>query len=92
MRAAIARDMITQLQVENFKSWQETGEMAMAPLTGLFGNNSSGKTAILQLLLMWKQTVESVDRQRVLEIGGDQATRVNLGRFKDIIHQHLLPG
>jgi len=74
--------------------------MAMAPLTGLFGQNSSGKTAILQLLLMWKQTVESVDRQRVLEIGGDcaartlrdRATRVNLGRFKDIIHQHQLPG
>ena len=50
--------MITQLRAQNFKSWQNTGRLQLAPLTGLFGANNSGKTSILQVLLMLKQTVE----------------------------------
>ena len=50
--------MITELRAENFKSWKDTGALRFAPLTGFFGANSSGKTSILQVLLMLKQTVE----------------------------------
>ena len=50
--------MITELRAQHFKSWQDTGALHFAPLTGLFGANSSGKTSILQVLLMLKQTVE----------------------------------
>jgi len=79
--------MITQLRVKNFKSWRDTGELAIAPLTGLFGTNSSGKTSILQVLLMLKQTVESPDRRRVFYLGDDRSL-VDLGTFFDIIHGH----
>ncbi len=80
--------MITRLRMQNFKSWQDTGELEIAPLTGLFGTNSSGKTSILQMLLMLKQTVESPDRRRVLYTGGDERALVDLGTFFDIIHDH----
>ena len=50
--------MITELRAQNFKSWQDTGTLQFAPLTGLFGANSSGKTSILQIPLMLKQTAE----------------------------------
>ena len=50
--------MITELRVQNFKSWKDTGKRQIAPLTGFFGANSSGKTSILPTLLMLKQTVE----------------------------------
>lgn len=83
--------MITQLHIERFKSWKDTGQIRLAPITGLFGTNSSGKTAILQLLLMLKQTTESTDRQRVLH-SGDERAYVDLGTFYDIIYQHQLPG
>ncbi|MFN5855283.1 MAG: AAA family ATPase [Pseudanabaenaceae cyanobacterium] len=63
----------------------------MAPLTGFFGTNSSGKTAILQFLLMLKQTVESSDRNRILHLGGDQYSYVDLGTTYDISHRHELP-
>lgn len=63
----------------------------MAPLTGFFGTNSSGKTAILQFLLMLKQTVESSDRQRILHLGGDRDSYVDLGTTYDISHNHHLP-
>ena len=83
--------MFTQLRIQNFKSWADTGEFRMAPLTGFFGTNSSGKTAILQFILMLKQTVESSDRNRILHLGGDQYSYVDLGTNYDISHRHQLP-
>ncbi len=79
--------MIKELQVKNFKSWKDTGPLQLAPLTGLFGTNSSGKTSILQLLLMLKQTAESTDRKRVLHTG-DANSMVDLGTFRDLIYSH----
>ncbi len=84
--------MFTKLRFQNFKSWEDTGDMGMANITGFFGTNSSGKTAILQFLLMLKQTVESSDRQRILYMGGDSQSYVDLGTSYDLIHQHILPG
>lgn len=83
--------MITRLHLENFKSWQDTGEVRLGKLTGLFGTNSSGKTSLLQFLLMLKQTVESPDRSRVFHTGSD-LTDVDLGTFYDIIYAHQEPG
>lgn len=50
--------MITELSARNFKSWEDTGKLQFAPLTGFFGANNSGKTSMLQILLLLKQTVE----------------------------------
>src|SRR6266481_4277000 len=83
--------MLTKVWANNFKSWKNTGEIKLAPLTGLFGTNSSGKTSLLQLILMLKQTVESSDRSRVLHTG-DKSTYVDLGSFYDLVYQHQLPG
>uniref|UniRef100_B8HK88 DUF3696 domain-containing protein n=1 Tax=Cyanothece sp. (strain PCC 7425 / ATCC 29141) TaxID=395961 RepID=B8HK88_CYAP4 len=80
--------MFTQLRFQNFKSWKDTREIRMAPLTGFFGTNSSGKTAILQFLLMLKQTVESSDRKIIISSNG---AYINLGTTHDFIHQHKLP-
>jgi len=79
--------MLERLSLTNFKCWRRIEQMEFAPITGLFGANSSGKTSILQLLLMLKQTVESPDRAQAL-IFGDERTPVNLGRFKDVAYAH----
>ena len=79
--------MITELSARNFKSWQDTGALHFAPLTGLFGANSSGKTSILQVLLMLKQTAESSDRNRVLHFGDDRSL-VDFGTFHDVLYTH----
>jgi len=83
--------MITELRLENFKSWRHMEKMRMAPITGLFGTNSSGKTSILQLLLMLKQTVDSPDRSQVLNLGDDK-TPIALGAFRDVVFGHEKPG
>ena len=79
--------MITELRAQNFKSWQDTGPLQFAPLTGFFGANSSGKTSILQVLLMLMQTVESPDRNRVLHFGDDRSL-VDFGTFYDLLYTH----
>lgn len=81
--------MITALSIQNFKSWENTGDISLAPLTGLFGSNSSGKTSLMQLLLMLKQTAESADRSLVLHLG-DERSLVELGTFQELLYRHEL--
>ena len=80
--------MITELRAQNFKSWQDTGRLQFAPLTGLFGANSSGKTSILQILLMLKQTVERPPDWNEPLYFGNEESLVNLGNFGTVIHKH----
>lgn len=79
--------MFTSLHIRNFKSWQDTGEIRLAPLTVVFGANSAGKTSLLQFLMLLKQTSESSDRKRVLHLGDDR-TLVELGTFSNLLYQH----
>ena len=76
--------MITHIRAKNFKSWADSGEVALAPLTGFFGTNSSGKSSLLQLLLLLKQSIGSDD----VLFFGDEQSLVNLGSFRDVIHRH----
>src|SRR2546423_226662 len=81
--------MLTELSIRNFKGWRDTKKIYLAPITVFFGSNSSGKTSILQFLLMLRQTAESPDRYRVLH-PGDRNTPVELGTFRDLIFEHDL--
>ena len=76
--------MLKQLDVSNFKAWRKLS-MRLGKVTGLFGPNSSGKSSILQFLLLLKQTRNATDRGLVLDFGGP-GKLVNLGRYEDIVH------
>lgn len=78
--------MFKQISMTNFKSWRETGPVRLAPLTGFFGANSSGKSSLLQMLLLLKQTSESSDPNLVLKTGSIQEGYVNLGTAHEITH------
>lgn len=79
--------MLTRLKLENFKSWLDTGDINLKPITALFGANSSGKTSLLQALLLLKQTSDSSDRGIPLHFG-DKKALVDLGDFRSVIHRH----
>ena len=66
--------MFTSLHLKQFKSWTDTGPITLAPVTLVLGTNSSGKSSLIQSLLLLKQTVESPDRTVHLNLGGDDAT------------------
>jgi len=81
--------MLTQLSFQHFKSWRDTGKIRLAPITALFGSNSSGKSSVLQMLLLLKQTAESPDRSQVLNLGDDRSL-VDLGTFQEVLFGHDL--
>ena len=78
--------MITYIEIKNFKSWSESGAVKLAPLTGFFGTNSSGKSSLLQMLLLLKQTI---GRDQILFFGFE-GSPVNLGNFREMVHRHNL--
>ena len=78
--------MLNRLKIENFKAWREA-DLRFGKVTGLFGVNSAGKSSLLQLLLLLKQTRNATDRGLVLDFGGP-SHMVNLGTFKDVVHGH----
>jgi predicted ATPase len=90
--------MFTEIRATNFKSWArlaadapaddaaqtESPGLPLGKVTGLFGANSSGKTSILQILLLLLQSVESADRRSPLYFG-DARSPIRLGTFTDIL-------
>jgi len=78
--------MLTRFKLRNFKAWREA-DLTFGKITGLFGTNSAGKSSLIQLLLLLKQTKDATDRGLVLDLGGP-GDMVNLGRFADIVHGH----
>ncbi len=76
--------MLSELTFTNFKSWADV-QLPCGRITGVFGTNSSGKTSLIQFLLLMKQTKDATDRAISLELNGDL---VKLGTIKDAVHRH----
>ncbi len=76
--------MLEAIRFTNFKSWTQA-DMPCGRITGVFGTNSSGKTSLLQFLLLLKQTKDATDRALALDLNGDL---VKLGTIRDAIHRH----
>ena len=76
--------MITQWTLENFKSVSGPETLEFAPLTVLAGANSSGKSTVIQSILLLSQTLRNRRTSRLLLLNGDLA---RLGTFTDLIHR-----
>lgn len=83
--------MFKRFYLRNFKVWGEqlwTEGVELAPVTLFLGTNSAGKTSLLQLPLLLKQTFESPDRHLDLNLGGQPADILDLGTCSDLVHDH----
>ena len=77
--------MITRLRVKNFKCLADTGELEIRPLTFLVGPNSSGKSSLLHVLTMLRQTVVSPEVSNPLVANGPL---VEAGAYPDFVFGH----
>src|SRR5258706_5081161 len=77
--------MLREYQLENFKAFAGPETMPIRPITLIYGPNSSGKSSILQSLLMLKQTLEEADSSTSLLPKGKL---VDLGNYREFIHRH----
>lgn len=81
--------MLTHLKLENFKIWRSTGPIRLAPITLLLGTNSSGKSSLIQSLLLIRQTVKGDNPNLDLNLGNaDADDSITLGQFKDLLCRH----
>ncbi|MFP4106799.1 MAG: AAA family ATPase, partial [Phycisphaerae bacterium] len=79
--------MLTGLTLENFKAFGQPTKIDLAPITLIFGENSAGKTSILQSLNLLKQTAESRELGALL-LPRTENGLVDLGGFQDLIFDH----
>src|SRR5580704_10857253 len=80
-------DGITKIAVEGFKSIAKRQEIEIAPLTILAGANSSGKSSIMQPLLLLKQTLEATYDPGPLKIDGPNVTLTSSEQFLSLTGQ-----
>jgi predicted ATPase len=77
--------MLEQFRVQNFKAFQDTSSIVLAPVTLLAGINSAGKSSLIQALLLLKQTLESKPSQ-ALNPGPGPLLEQGLGdNFDDLV-------
>ncbi len=79
--------MLTEWKLFNFKTFKELNNFQLGPVTVLAGANSSGKTALLQSILVLAQTLSSPVATRPLILNGEL---VKLGTWEDVPHSDYL--
>lgn len=74
---------ITEISLTNFRSFQATQSIALAPVTLLFGPNSVGKSSVLMALFYIQQMLEKgqCDPQRIVALG-----EKHIGGFKSLVN------
>ncbi|WP_076575335.1 AAA family ATPase [Aeromonas sp. RU39B] len=77
--------MIKEFSIENFKSFKQKQKMRMAPITLIYGPNSSGKSSIIQSLISIKHTTENNSPIGSLKTSG---SHIELGGFPSVVHKH----
>lgn len=81
--------MLINLALTNFKIWERTGPVHLAPVVLLLGTNSSGKSSIIQSLLLIRQTARCKEPNVSLHFGiEDSSDSVALGQFDDVLCRH----
>lgn len=78
--------MLEAISLENYKCFKEKTDIGIAPLTVLCGINSSGKSSIINSLLLQKQSYEDSSISNNMKLNGEY---VKSGRFNDISFKHI---
>ncbi len=85
--------MLTELRVTNFKGFAGEHQVPLAPVTLLFGSNSSGKTALLHALALLAENLSSSPWRRRNDSFELSAPDLDLGGYRNLIHKHdISPG
>jgi predicted ATPase len=76
---------IDKIRLLSFKCFEDSGDIPLAPLTIIFGRNNTGKSSILQSILLLRQTLDSPEYGPRLDLRGPL---YQAGGYADIVHQH----
>jgi hypothetical protein len=79
--------MLRAIELENFKAFGTRSRVEFAPITLVYGQNSAGKSSILNALNLLKQTRMSRDQTALLLPRAERGL-VDLGSFIELLHDH----
>lgn len=79
--------MLNALTIENIKAFDGEHRVPLAPLTLLYGQNSSGKSSVLQSLLLLAQTAARAER-RVAVRSVTKGSWADLGTEVALVNRH----
>jgi len=80
--------VFSQFSVSHFKAFRDRAEVDLASINLVYGENSSGKSSLIQSLLMMKQSLSggaAAWEEATLDFRGAQ---VDLGGFNAAVHGH----
>ena len=77
--------MLESWRLKDFKSFSGDNELSLRPITVFCGANSSGKSSIVQSMLLIKQTFQHASSTRAVALNGPL---VRLGTFSDVENFH----
>ena len=76
------RPLISRLEIQNFKSIH-SAELDFSGLTVLVGENSAGKSSVLQSIFLMAQNLHGHSQQGEINLNG---TELTLGSFEEVLH------
>ena len=76
--------MVNSINLTNFKCFSDAKNIDLKPLTILCGTNSSGKSSVIQSILLLKQSFESQSRYNNVALNGQY---VHLGSFQNVVYK-----
>jgi len=78
--------MLKEFRIENFKAFRDEQQITLAPITLIYGPNSSGKSSIIQSLLLLYQSFQgNIQTANRLILRGEY---VDLGSFLSVLFGH----
>ncbi|MEI5716912.1 AAA family ATPase, partial [Acinetobacter baumannii] len=77
--------MITNYSIENFKVFSEKNTFKFAPITLIYGPNSSGKSSIIQSLIVLKESVLKNNYMNGLRSNNNF---FELGSYASVVNNH----
>lgn len=80
---ALGDFVINKLSLKNFKGIKSLDDLDIKPITIFCGSNSSGKSSILQAILLLKQTMMNASTERTVIFNGKYA---HLGSYNEVVY------
>jgi predicted ATPase len=87
-RRSVDKRSSVRLRLENFRLFEDSGWLKLAPLTCLVGRNSSGKSSVLSAILLLKQSLEQGAMGSALMPLTLSGPYCDLGNYSDVVHNH----
>ena len=78
--------MLKSLRLQNVKSFVDSGEVQIAPISVFVGKNSCGKSSFIRFPGVLSQSIENSSES--ISLYSESGKSIDYGSFEDVVHNH----